>query len=36
MNEPILPPCEDGDPWAGLAEALFEMMEGPFEDDDDE
>ena len=38
MSEPILPSDPD-DPWYGFAEALFEMLEGPFnnedEDDDD-
>ena len=29
MNEPVLPPTEDGEEWmAEFAEALFEMLEG--------
>ncbi len=27
MNEPILPPYEEGDPWAEFAETLFDIME---------
>ena len=36
MNEPILPQYEEGDPWADFAETLFEYLEGPFEEEDDE
>ena len=29
MNEPVLPPTEDGEEWmAEFTEALFEMLEG--------
>ncbi len=37
MNiEPINPLYEEGDPWAEFAETLFDILEGPREEENEE